>query len=105
MIKPRYGYKAKLVMTDTDSFLIHIVTTDVYKDIAEISDLFDLSNYPKDHFLYDSTNKKVAGKMKDESCGVPKKVAIGLRANSTQSSLLLPQKSQTRRWPRVFLAM
>ena len=29
-------------------------------------DLFDLSNYPVDHPLYDETNKKVIGKFKNE---------------------------------------
>jgi hypothetical protein len=31
--------------------------------------LYDLSDYPKDHFLYDTTNKKVIAKMKDELNG------------------------------------
>ena len=33
-IKPKYGDRAKLCYTDTDSFVIHIKTEDFYKDIA-----------------------------------------------------------------------
>ena len=33
-IKPKYQQNAKLCYMDTDSFLIHIKTEDVYKDIA-----------------------------------------------------------------------
>ena len=43
-------------------------TEDVYKGMQENSWLYDTSNYPKDHQLYNKTNKKVLGKMKDE-CG------------------------------------
>ena len=40
---------------------------------------YDFSDYPKDHPLYDETNKKVIGKMKDECAGVPIAEYIGLR--------------------------
>ena len=33
-IKPKYGDRAKLCYTDTDSIVIHIITEDFYKDIA-----------------------------------------------------------------------
>ena len=33
-------------------------------------DKFDLSNYPKDHFLYDKTNNKTFNKFKDEKGGL-----------------------------------
>ena len=33
-IKPKYGDRAKLCYTDTDSFVIHYITKDFYKDIA-----------------------------------------------------------------------
>ena len=33
-IKPKYGDKARLCYTDTDSFVIYIKTKDFYKDIA-----------------------------------------------------------------------
>ena len=33
-IKPKYQYNAKLCYMDTNSFIIHIKTEDVYKDIG-----------------------------------------------------------------------
>jgi hypothetical protein len=42
--------------------------------------LFDLSDYPKTNPLHDPTNKKVIGKMKDESSSVPITEFIGLRS-------------------------
>ena len=45
-IKPKYGDRAKLCYTDTDSFVIHIITEDFFKDIASDVDIrFDTSNY------------------------------------------------------------
>ena len=34
-------------------------------------DLYDTSDYPKEHPLHSNTNKKVLGKMKDECAGAP----------------------------------
>ena len=48
--------------------ILNIQTEDVYEDMKEDSWLYDTSNYPKDHSLYDARNKKALGKMKDE-CG------------------------------------
>lgn len=42
-------------------------------------DKFDFSDYPSDHFLHDTTNKKVLGKMKDETTSVPMTEFVGLR--------------------------
>ncbi len=41
---------------------------------------FDLSDYPKDHFLHDTSNKKLVLKMKDESNGAPITEFVGIRA-------------------------
>ena len=43
-----------------------IKTNDIYKDISKSKDDYDFSDYPKDHPLYNDTNKQVIGKMKDE---------------------------------------
>ena len=44
-IKPKYGGKAKLCYMGTDSFIIHVKTDDIYKDIAEdVETRFDTSN-------------------------------------------------------------
>ena len=44
--KPKYGDKAKLCYTDTDSFIIHIITDDFFEDIANaVESLYDTANY------------------------------------------------------------
>ena len=68
-MKARYGHKCELVYTDIDSLILDILTEDVFKDMQEHSWLYDTSNYPKDHPLYDDRNKKALGKMKDERGG------------------------------------
>ena len=45
-VKPKYGENAKLCYMDTDSFIVHVKTDDIYKDIAEdVETRFDTSNY------------------------------------------------------------
>ena len=82
-IKPKYGNKAKLLFTDTDSFLYEIETEDFYKDIAgDVKDKFDTSEYPENHpsGIPTGINKKVLGMFKDEAAGKIIKEFVGLRA-------------------------
>ena len=79
-IKRKNGSKAELCFTDTDSLLYDIQTEDVYKDMSEDSSLFDFSDYPEDHPLHNNFNKKVIGKMKDETAGKPIRAFVGLRS-------------------------
>ena len=77
----KYGpERAKLLFTDTDSLTYHISTEDLYQDMKEDQHLYDTSNYPTDHFLFSNVNKKVIGKFKDETAGLPIVEWIGLRA-------------------------
>ena len=78
-LKARYGPRCDLIYTDTDSLLLHIQTDDVYKDMKKDLWLYDTSNYPKDHPLYDARNKKALGKMKDECGGEPIEEVVALR--------------------------
>ena len=78
-LKARYGPRCDLIYTGTDSLLLHIQTEEVYKDMKEELWLYDTSNYPKDHPLYDVRNKKVLGKMKDECGGEPIEEVLALR--------------------------
>ena len=44
--KPKYGDRAKLCYVDTDSFIIHIIIEDFFKDIEnDVERWFDISNY------------------------------------------------------------
>ena len=78
-MKARYGEKAQLLFTDTDSLMYEIVTEDVYRDMWEMKEHFDLSEYPHTSPFYDPTNNKVVGKMKDEVKGEPIIEFVGLR--------------------------
>ena len=64
-IKKKYGACAQVLFSDTDSLCIDITTEDVYRDMEKDQKLFDLSDYPQSHFLFNTTNKKVLGKMKN----------------------------------------
>jgi len=49
-IKQKYGDKAKLLFTDTDSLAYKIQTEDFYKDInLDVERWFDTSDMPSDH--------------------------------------------------------
>ena len=78
-MKAKYGNGLKLLFTDTDSLCYYINTEDIYIDWINDKDLFDFSEYPSYHTLYDTANKKVIGKMKDETAGVPLEEFVGLR--------------------------
>ena len=66
-IKPKYQHDAKLGYMDTDSFIIHIKTEDIYEEIAnDVEKRFDASNYEVNISLPTGKNKKVIGLMKDE---------------------------------------
>jgi len=67
MLKKIERKNIDLLFTDTDSLCYHIKNVDPYEMIKENKDYFDLSAYPKDHELYDSKNKKVIAKFKDEA--------------------------------------
>jgi len=64
---PKFGNKLHLCFTDTDSFICHFETPDLYADIEDISGWFDTSNFHENHFLFSSTNKRVLGKFKSET--------------------------------------
>ena len=82
-IKPKYGDRAKLLFTDTDSFLYEIQTEDFYKDISgDVKYKFDTSDYPENHpsGIPTGINKKVLGMFKDEVAGKNIKEFVELRA-------------------------
>ena len=61
-INPRYGDRAKLCYTDTDSFVIYIKTEQIFGDtFNDVEKWFDTSNYDKNikRPLRIGENKKV----------------------------------------------
>ena len=79
-IKEKYGEKAKLLFTDTDSLTYEIEAKDVYKDFFKDKDKFDNSDYPEYSPFFYKENKKVIGKFKDEAAGIPIIEFVGLRS-------------------------
>ena len=62
-------YDAKLLFTDTDSLTYETKSEEVYEEFFKHKHLLDFINCPKDSKFFDETNKKVIGKIKDESDG------------------------------------
>ena len=79
-IKKKYGPRAKLGFTDTDSLCYEITSKDVYKDFRADKHKFGNSDYPKESPFFDPTNTRVIGKFKDEAAGMPIKKFIGLKS-------------------------
>ena len=82
-IKSKYGNKAELLFTDTDSLMHEIETDDFYHDIVpDVKKRFDTSDYPEKHEsgIKTGVNKKVIGKCKDEAAGKQITHFVGLRA-------------------------
>ena len=82
-VKPEKVENAKLCYMDTDSFIVHLRTDDVFKDIAEdVETRFDTSNFKIDRPLRKGKNKRIIGLMKDELGGQIMKEFVGLRAKT-----------------------
>lgn len=79
-LQKKYGKNIKLLYTDTDSFIFEVQTNDFAKDVN--TELWDFSNYPSNHPLFSLINKKVEGKIKDETHGIPMAKLVALRSKS-----------------------
>ena len=67
------------LFTDTDSLCYEITTDDFYRDMLDNNEQFDLSEMKLEQFK-NSENKKVVGKFKDETQGIPICEFVGLRS-------------------------
>ena len=68
---------------NTKSFIVHVKTDDIYKDIAEdVETRFDTSNFEIDRPLPKGKNKKVIGLMKEEISGKVITNFFGLKAKT-----------------------
>ena len=81
-IRKKYGNKAELLFTATDSLMFLIQTDDFYHDIRkDITKKFDTPDYYENHHsgIKTGVNKKVIGKFKDEVGGNQITHFVGLR--------------------------
>ena len=69
-----------MLFTDTDNLTYEIKSKDIYEEFLKHKHLFDFSNYPEDSKFFDQANKKVTGKMKDESKGKIIDEFVGLKS-------------------------
>ena len=74
------NFDAKSLFTDTDSLTYKIESKNVYEEFLKWKDLFDFCNFPKDSEIFDETNKKVIGKMKEEFGAVIVIEFVGLKS-------------------------
>lgn len=91
-MKKLYADSCELLFTDTDSLCFEINTDDVYGDLLQYIDDFDMSDYDKSKFaktdsryhLCSSKNKKVIGKLHDEVNGeiLTSFIGVGSKAYS-----------------------
>ena len=82
-IKPKYAENAKCSYMDTDSFIVHVKTGDIYKNITGgVEKRFETSCYELDRPLHKIKNKKVIGLMKDELGGQIMKKFVSLRTKT-----------------------
>ena len=97
-IKNKYGDKAELLFTDTDSLMYLIQTDDFYHDINKyVKKKFDTSDYPENHpsGIKTGVNKKVIGKFKDEAAGKQITHFVGLRPKLY--TFKVEEKGETRK--------
>ena len=97
-LKPKYGEKAKLLFTDTDSLMYEIETDDLYQGIfPDVRTMLDTSNYPKDHpsGIETGVNKKVIGMFKDDAGGKQIIEFVGLRAKLYSFKMLKANDTDT----------
>ena len=79
-IKPKYQDIANLCYMDTDRFITHIRTEDVYEDIMnDVERSFNTSNY---NIITIRKNEKVLRLMKDQLGGWIVMMYVGLRSKT-----------------------
>ena len=92
VVKKKYGDKAQLLFTDTDSLTYHIETDNIDIDLHKMRNYFDFSNYNENHYLYYTNynkeltkqNENMIGLFKDEAesktitefCGIRSKMYV-----------------------------
>ena len=93
-IVSRYGHKAKLLFTDTDSLCNCSKTFGLYDDMKTDRDAYDTSNFDTKHDLHSTTNMKVLGKFKSETGSRAPTEFVGLRPK--MYSLLISKQDKAK---------
>ena len=88
-------FDAELLFTETDSLTYEIKLKDVYEEFFKHKHLFDFSNYPEDSKIFDPTNKKVIGKLKDKSEGKVISEFAGLKSKMYSMKNIDSKESNT----------
>ena len=82
-VKPNYGENTKRCCMDTDSFIVHVKTDNIYKTVAEdVETRFDTSNFELDRAVPKGKKKDDIELMKDELGRKIMKEFFGLRAKT-----------------------
>ena len=69
-LKPKFGERLELLYTDTDGFILHIQSEDLYEEIKEdVKEHYDTRKYPKNSPLFTEDNAFKLGCLKDECNG------------------------------------
>ena len=79
-MKTKYPHadQLRLLFTDTDSLAYAVQTNDIYQGMADYTATrYDFSEYPLDHPLYDTSNRKALGFFKDELNSIQMKEFVG----------------------------
>ena len=87
-LRPYYSNPnyVQLLYSDTDSFILKIQTRDLFHDLKNLSYSFDFSNLPRDHCLYDPSNKSKLFHFKEEFALLPiyRVISLGSKVYSLQ---------------------
>jgi hypothetical protein len=85
-LQPYFGEEnMELLYQDTDSFILKLKTKDLIKDLDNLKEYFDFSNYDDGHRLYDASKEKIPGLMKDALGGLEMIEFVALRSKIMHS--------------------
>ena len=82
VVKPRFGGRASVLMSDTDSWVLVAPRATPDQIVQELSDVMDFSNYDPAHPLYDGSRKSMVGYLKNEVSGDTVTRFAGIRSKT-----------------------
>jgi hypothetical protein len=83
VLVPHFKGDINILMSDTDSILAEVKTSNITRDFYMLRDHFDFSNYPPNHVLFNPIHKNQTGRWKDETKGLCEITRfVGLKAKT-----------------------